>query len=87
LYPQIVMKTELGFTAINKPEAAAFAAKVEAANKRAVAACDKAGLGFLLDPFACDYNPAGDAMLLCAGEAGDGVTGSNADKAACMSAK
>ncbi|WP_456837511.1 tannase/feruloyl esterase family alpha/beta hydrolase [Bradyrhizobium sp. USDA 4486] len=87
LYPQIVMKTELGFTAINKPEAAAFAAKVEAANKRAVATCDKAGLGFLLDPFACDYNPARDAALLCAGEAGDGVTGSNADKAACMSPK
>jgi len=87
LYPQIVMKTELGFTAINKPEAAAFAAKVEAANKRAVATCDKAGLGFLLDPFACDYNPARDAVLLCAGEAGDGVTGSNGDTAACMSAK
>lgn len=29
----------------NKAEAAAFAVKVEAANKRAVAACDKAGLG------------------------------------------
>ena len=28
LYPQIVMKTELGFTAANKPEATAFAAKV-----------------------------------------------------------
>jgi feruloyl esterase len=43
LYPQIVMKTELGFTAADKAEAAAFAAKVAAANKRAVAACDKAG--------------------------------------------
>ena len=57
LYPQIVMKTELGFTAANKAEAAAFATKVDAANKRAVGACDKAGLGFLLDPFACDYDP------------------------------
>ena len=76
LYPQIVMKTELGFTSANKPEAAAFAAKVAAANKRAVAACDKAGLGFLLDPFACDYNPARDAEALCAGVAGEGVTGS-----------
>src|SRR6202047_1917279 len=61
LYPQIVMKTELGYTAANKTEAAAFAAKVNAANKRAVAACDKVGLGFLLDPFACDYDPARDA--------------------------
>jgi hypothetical protein len=87
LYPQIVMKTELGFTAANKAEAAAFAAKVAAANKRAVAACDKAGLGFLLDPFACDYNPAHDADMLCAGETGEGVTGNNADAATCMSLK
>ena len=87
LYPQIVMKTELGFTSADKPKAAAFAAKVVAANKRAVAACDKAGLGFLLDPFACDYNPARDAEALCAGEAGEGVTGSNADAATCMNLK
>ena len=81
------MKTELGFTSANKAEAAAFAAKVAAANKRAVAACDKAGLGFLLDPFACDYNPARDADMLCAGVAGEGVTGNNADAATCMSLK
>ncbi|KRQ94329.1 hypothetical protein CQ12_18330 [Bradyrhizobium jicamae] len=87
LYPQIVMKTELGFTSADKPKATAFAAKIAAANKRAVAACDKAGLGFLLDPFACDYNPARDADMLCTGEAGEGVTGSNADAAACMSLK
>ena len=87
LYPQIVMKTELGITAANKTEAAAFAAKVAAANKRAAAACDKAGLGFLLNPFACDYNPARDAGMLCAGVAGEGVTGSNADPAACMNVK
>jgi hypothetical protein len=87
LYPQIVMKTELGYTVVNKAEAAAFAAKVNAANKRAVAACDKVGLGFLLDPFACDYDPARDAGALCAGEAGNGVTGSNPDAATCMSVK
>ena len=87
LYPQIVMKTELGFTAANKPEAAAFAAKVAAANKRAVAACDKAGLGFLLDPFTCDYDPARDADMLCVGAGGEGVTGNNADAATCMSPK
>ncbi|MBA2400498.1 MAG: tannase/feruloyl esterase family alpha/beta hydrolase [Bradyrhizobium sp.] len=87
LYPQIVMKTDLGFTAVNKDEAKAFAAKVAAANARAVAACDTAGLGFLLDPFACNYNPARDAAALCAGAAGDGVTGSNTDAAICMSAK
>jgi Tannase and feruloyl esterase len=87
LYPQIVMKTELGYTAINKAEAKAFADKVAAANARAVAACDTAGLGFLLDPFACNYNPARDAAALCTGAAGDGVTGSNADAATCLNAK
>ena len=87
LYPQIVMKTELGYTAIDKDNAKAFAAKVAAANLRAVAACDTAGLGFLLDPFACNYNPARDAAALCTGAAGDGVTGSNADTANCLSAK
>jgi hypothetical protein len=87
LYAQIVMKTDLGYTAANKPEAAAFAAKVDAANKRAVAACDKAGLGFLLNPFQCGYDPARDAAALCAGVAGNGVTGGNADPATCMSMK
>jgi hypothetical protein len=87
LYAQLVMKTELGYTAANKTEAAAFAAKVDAANKRAVAACDKAGLGFLLNPFQCDYDPARDAAGLCAGVAGNGVTGSNTDAATCMSPK
>ena len=87
IYPQIVMKTELGITAVNKAEAAAFASRVDAVNKRAVASCDKAGLGFLLDPFACDYDPARDAAALCAGEAGTGVTGSSNDVATCMSAR
>lgn len=87
LYPQIVMKTELGFTAANKPEAAAFATRVAAASKRAVAVCDKAGLGFLLDPFACDYNPARDADMLCAGVNGEDVTGRNNDSATCMNLK
>jgi hypothetical protein len=87
LYPQIVMKTELGYTAVDKAEAAAFSAKVNVANKRAVATCDKAGLGFLLDPFACDYDPSRDAAVLCTGEAGNGVTGNNPDAATCMSMK
>jgi hypothetical protein len=87
LYTQIVMKVELGFAAVNKTDAAAFAAKVNAANKRAVATCDKAGLGFLLDPFACDYDPARDAGALCDGVSGDGVIGNNKDTATCMSVK
>src|SRR3954464_14754416 len=87
LYPQIVMKTELGFTWPNKAKAAAFAAKVAAANKRVVAVCDKPGLWFLLDPFACDYNPARDADILCVGVADEGVTGRNNDPATCMNLK
>lgn len=87
VHPQIVMRTELGFTSADKPRAAAFAKKVDAANKRAVAQCDKPGLGFLLDPFGCDYDPLRDAGALCTGVVGDGVTGSNGDAASCMSAK
>jgi hypothetical protein len=63
------------------------ATPVVAANKRAVAQCDKRGLGFLLDPFSCQYDPLRDAGALCTGVAGNGVTGTNADTAACMSAK
>jgi feruloyl esterase len=67
IYPQIIMKAELGFTAIDKPRAAAYAKKVEAANRRAVASCDKAGLGFPLDPFACDYDPTRQRWAVCRG--------------------
>jgi len=87
IQPQIVMRTELGFTSADKVQATAFAKKVEAANKRAVAQCDKPGLGFLLDPFSCHYDPLRDAGALCTGAVGVGVTGSNADAASCMSAK
>jgi pimeloyl-ACP methyl ester carboxylesterase len=87
LYVQIVLRTDLGFTAVDADLAKAFAAKVGAVNARAVAACDKEHLGFLLDPFACDYDPAKDAAALCVGATGDGVVGSNADTAACVTAK
>ena len=87
LYPQIVMKEELGITVVDKPAADAFARKVAAANTRAVASCDKEKLGFLLDPFSCAYDPLRDAGALCSGVAGQGVTGSNADATTCMSAR
>lgn len=87
LYPQVVMKEELGFTALDKPRAAAFAKKMEAATQRAVASCDKPGLGFLLDPAACDYDPLRDAAALCTGEAGSGVTGTGTDTAACLTTR
>ena len=87
LYPQVVMKSELGITALDHAAAAAFAKKVAAVNARAVASCDREHLGWLLDPFSCSYDPLRDAGALCVGVAGHGVAGSNADAATCMSAR
>lgn len=86
-YTQVVMKNDLGFTALDKPQAEAFAQKVSMATKRAVASCDKEKIGFLLNPYACNYDPLRDAAALCNGVKGDGVTGTSADTATCMSAK
>ena len=87
-YPQVVMKADLGFTSADPGFAAAnFKDKVVHANVLAVRACDREGLGFLLDPFACGYNPARDAGALCPGVAGDGVTGSSGDAKLCLSLK
>lgn len=84
-YPQVVMKTDLGYTSADPAFVAAnFKQKVSEVNKRAVQACDKEGLGFLLDPFACSYDPSKDAAALCAGVAGNGVTGSNGDAKTCV---
>jgi feruloyl esterase len=85
-YPQMVMKNELGFTALDTAMATAFAAKFTAVNARAVASCDNTGLGFLLDPYQCGYLPARDAGALCAGVAGDGVTGTSTDAGTCVTA-
>ena len=87
LYVQIVLKNDLGFSAVDTDAAKAFAAKVSAVNARAVAACDKERLGFLLDPLQCDYDPARDAGALCAGASIGGVVGSNADTASCVTPK
>ncbi len=87
-YPQVVMKAELGYTSADPGFVAAnFKQKVSDVNRRAVQACDKEGLGFLLDPFACNYDPSKDAAALCSGVVGQGVTGSNADPASCVSLK
>jgi hypothetical protein len=67
-----------------KAPAQLFAAKVEAVNARALASCDKVGLGFLLDPFGCSYDPTRDPAALCSGVTGNGVTGSNGNAATCV---
>jgi Tannase and feruloyl esterase len=89
LYPQLVMKADLGFTAADPAFAASnFKAKVEAVNRRAVQVCDKEQLGFLLDPSACNHDPAKDAAALCTGVLGQGgVVGSNADPRTCVNLK
>jgi pimeloyl-ACP methyl ester carboxylesterase len=87
-YNQIVLKEEFGFTSADPAFAASgFRLKMTEANKRAVAACDKEKLGFLLDPFSCNYDPGKDAAALCTGVVGIGVVGSNADPKTCVNAK
>jgi feruloyl esterase len=86
-YPQVVMKAELGFTAADPSFASSnFRQKMAEANRKAVEACDKEKLGFLLDPFSCNYNPARDASALCRGVQGDGVVGSNDNDKLCVNA-
>ncbi len=91
-YPQVVIKNDLGFDALTpsnyaggKTPAAQLADKVNAVSARAVAACDKEKLGFLIDPFSCGYDPRKDAGALCSGVPGIGVSGNNANVDTCMS--
>jgi feruloyl esterase len=67
LYPQIVMQRFFG--------APIATAKLNFVSTRSVAACDALGLGFILDPLQCRYDPTRDAQALCSGVAGNGVVG------------
>ncbi len=81
LYPQIVMQQEVGRSIPN--------AKLHAVNALALRSCggEQAHWGFLHDPLACTYNPAGDAAALCKSEIGEaGVQGTNT-QATCLSQK
>ena len=81
LYPQVVMQRDLGRTIPN--------AKLHAASALALRSCagPQASRGFLMDPLACTYSPAGDASALCVGETGEaGVRGNNI-QATCLSLK
>ncbi len=85
-YPQVVMKNDLGYTSADPGFVQAhFKQKVIEANKKAVQACDKEGLGFLLDPWACRYDPARDANALCENVQGDQVMGKNSNTQTCLS--
>jgi feruloyl esterase len=77
LYPQVAMRQELG-----GPIASA---KLTAVTNAAIASCGGATLGFLIDPYACRYDPTRDAAALCSGVSGNGgVVGTNADAASCV---
>lgn len=77
LYPQIAMLRDLG--------GAIAGTKLSAVTTASINACGGTGLGFLLDPYACKYNPTKDAAALCNGVAGNGgVTGSNTNTATCV---
>jgi hypothetical protein len=71
LYPQIVMQRLFG-----RPLPTA---KLNFVSTRSVAACDTLGLGFILDPLQCRYDPSRDAQALCSGGAGNGVLGTSSD--------
>lgn len=78
LYPQIVMRRDLG--------APIPTGKINATTTAAINACGGGSLGFLIDPFACRYDPTKDAAALCIGIAGNGgVVGSNANAGTCLS--
>lgn len=78
LYPQVVYQRDLAGTPLSK-------AQSDFVSNKAITSCDSIGLGFILDPSACTYNPLADASALCTGHTGDGVTGSSTD-AACVTA-
>ena len=71
LYPQIVMQRSFG--------APLPTAKLNFVSTRSVSSCDALGLGFILDPLQCRYDPTRDAQALCTGVAGNGVVGASTD--------
>jgi len=77
LYPQIVMRRDLGGIMAGT--------KISAATDAAIEACGGATLGFLIDPLSCRYDPTKDTAALCTGAAGNGgVIGTNADASVCL---
>lgn len=75
LYPQVVFQRELAGVALT-------AAQHALVSGSAVSACDMVGgqhMGYIMDPRSCRYDPTRDANVLCAGVAGNGVTGASSD--------
>lgn len=79
LYPQIVMQRDLAGVNLTTNQ-------LNLLGNAAINACDVVGgqhLGYIPDPMQCSYDPQKDAAVLCAGQAGVGVTGTSTS-AACV---
>lgn len=79
LYPQIVQQRDLGGTNLTP-------AQQNLMSNRAISACGTVGgvnLGYIPDPSQCTYDPRKDANVLCSGQSGLGVTGTNTS-ASCV---
>jgi Tannase and feruloyl esterase len=79
LYPQIVQQRDLGGVNLS-------AAQQNLMSNAAISACGTVGgvnLGYIPDPSQCSYDPRRDASVLCSGQTGLGVTGTNAS-ASCV---
>jgi feruloyl esterase len=75
LYPQIVYQRDLAGTALTPAQHALVSGS-------AVSACDMIAaqhIGYIVDPQDCHYDPTKDVNVLCAGVAGNGVTGVSTD--------
>lgn len=73
LYPQIVYQRDLAGTNLTP-------AQLGLVSNAAIDACGTVGgvkLGYIPDPSQCTYDPRKDANVLCNGQAGVGVTGTN----------
>ncbi len=79
LYPQVVMRRDLGGLIAT--------AKLDFMSAAAVSACDQVNgqhLGFILDPRQCRYDPTTDASVLCTGEVGHGGVVGMSNSASCV---
>lgn len=73
LYPQLVYQRDLGGVNLTPGQLSLM-------SNAATDACGTVGgvkLGYIPDPSQCTYDPRKDASVLCSGQAGLGVTGSN----------
>lgn len=69
-YPHIVMQNDLAGNTLSK-------AQLDLASNAAIEACDEVGgvhLGYIMDNASCDYDPALDKAVLCAGNGGTNNT-------------